>query len=133
MLVVGEGVYLVVLLVEEVYGGCQPAPVAIFTGNKPKHDALNSNKMERRLLRVKSPPLLCLELIFGFGEGERWGAERETVPSYASAAGASARNDARRGGDARQMLIQQRTRAPRFTSFNAALCGSAYVAVGVLH
>lgn len=71
-----------------------------FTGNKPKLDAFNLSKMQQVLLRVKAPSL-CLWLIFGFGEEERRGAQREragreTVPSHASAAGASARNDERR-------------------------------------
>lgn len=77
MLDVGEGVYLV-LLVEVLYGGCQPAPVAIFTGNKPKLDAFNLSKMKQVLLRVNAPSLLCLWQIFGFSEEERRGAERES-------------------------------------------------------
>ena len=134
MLDVGDWVYLVVLLVEEMYGGCQPAPVAIFTGNKPKHDVLNSNKMEHRLLPVKSPPLLCLELIFSFSEGERWGAGRETVPSsYASSAGASSRKDGIEA-ETRSRCSSSSARAGSLgLGFNAALCGGVYLAVEVLH
>lgn len=59
MLDVGEGVYFVVL-VEVLYGGCQPAPVAIFTGNKPERDVLNLVKMEKGAATRQALPLLLL-------------------------------------------------------------------------
>lgn len=70
MLDAGEGVYLV-LLVEVLYGGCQPAPVAIFTRNQPKRDDLNSNKTGEGAAARLTPPLLRLRLISAFSEGRK--------------------------------------------------------------
>lgn len=108
-----------------------PSP---FSPGINQNTTLNSNKMEHRLLPVKSPPLLCLELIFSFSEGERWGAGRETVPSsYASSAGASARKDGIEA-ETRSRCSSSSARAGSLgLGFNAALCGGVYLAVEVLH
>lgn len=56
MLGVGEVLNLLLPAEAPYGGGCQPAPVAIFsTGTNPKFDALDVGKMK---LCVKSPALL---------------------------------------------------------------------------
>lgn len=63
MLEVVQGGYLVVL-VEVLYGGCQPAPVAIFTGNKPTRDGAKSDKMEVASAAPHIVPWLRLVRLF---------------------------------------------------------------------
>lgn len=106
MLEVVQGGYLV-LLVEVLYGGCQPAPVAIFTGNKPTRDAAKSDKMEVASAAPHIVPWLRLVIlsvsVTEDGELERRSARPFRGNASSSTAGASAR-DEESDGDARQML-----------------------------